>query len=208
MIAPASTSYRNPNSELAKAKEIANENWGSPWMIILLAVVLAIMLALVHYYQFASLFAAGGSLAGTGWVASGDGILFHFIVGIAMAASVSAFALSIKRNGDAMSMVFGLSLVLGLILLYYMFQSAKDGFKNQFILWASISVVALVGLAGWGTYSLWAEKSNITKNPSAYDSQAKEAIPQRFTYSAVMTGITALAGIAIIVAALKIYAAL
>ena len=202
------STYRNPTSKaMDKIEKLGQESWMSAWNIILVAVIFAILIALVHYYTVANLFNAGGEFNGIGWVSTGSGILFFFIVALMIGSSAAAFGMSWKKNSDAAMWSIAVVLVLGL-LTYFMFASARDEKKDQFILWTGLSVVGVVGVAGYGFWSMRGLANYAKANPGQFDDADKKAIPERYTYSMAMLGVSVVSAIAVVVGSVSLYRAI
>lgn len=202
------SSFRNPVSNATdKLKAFGSESWMSAWNIILVAIVFAILIALVHYYTVANLFNTGEIFHGTGWVSTGGGLLFFFLVAVMIGSSAATFGMSWKKNSESAMWSVAVVLVLGL-LTYYMFASAKDDRKDQFVLWTGVSVIAAIGIAGYGFWSMRGLKNYATANPNQFDDADKKAIPVRYTYSMVILGVSVVSSIAVIVGTVSLYRAI
>lgn len=203
-----SSSYRNPVSKAGDSiKKLGSENWMSAWNIILVAVVFAILIALVHYYTVAALFNTGGLFHGIGWVATGGGLLFFAIVGLMIGSAGAAFGMSWKKNSEAAMWSVAAVLVLGL-LTFYMYAAANDERKDQFILWTVVTILGVVGVAGYGFWSMRGLKNYAAANPSQFDKTDVDAIKERYTYSMAMAGVSALSAVAVVVGTVSMYRAI
>ena len=202
------SSYSNPIANASdKLKDKLSENWMSAWNIILTAIVFAILIALVHYYTVANLFNTGEIFEGIGWVSTLSGGLYFVIVALMIGSAGAAFGMSWKKNSESATWTIAAILVLGL-LTFYMFASARDGRKEQFVLWTGVSVVASIGIAGYGFWSTRGLKNFADANPHMFDEADKKAIPQRYTYSMAMLGVSVLSAIAVGVGALSLHRAI
>lgn len=199
------SSFRNPVSGAAdKLKDFGSESWMSAWNVILVAIVFAIIIALVHYYTVANLFNAGEMFHGIGWVSTGGGLLFFFIVALMIGSAGAAFGMSWKKNSDAAMWSIAIIMVLGL-LTYFMFASCKDERKDQFILWTGVSVIGTLAAAGYGFWSTRGLKNFAAANPDKFDATDKKAIPERYTYAMAMLGVSVVSAIAVIVGTVSLY---
>jgi hypothetical protein len=202
------SSYRNPVTNAAdKLKEFGSENWMSAWNVILVAIVFAILIALVHYYTVANLFNTGEMFNGIGWVSTGGGLLFFFIVALMIGSAGAAFGMSWKKNSDAAMWSIAAILVLGL-LTFYMFASARDERKDQFVLWTGVSIIASIGIAGYGFWSMRGLSAFAKANSDKFDEADKKAIPQRYTYSMAMLGVSVVSAITVIIGTVSLYRAI
>jgi hypothetical protein len=202
------SSYRgSPQAVAKKLADFGSEDWMSAWNIILVALVFAILIALVHYYTVANLFNTGEVFNGIGWVATGGGLLLFFLVAIMIGSAGAAFGMSWKKNSESAMWTIAAILVLGL-LTFYMFASARDERKEQFVLWTGVSVIATIGIAGWGFWSMRSLKQAVSTSGNEIDPKEKETIHQRYNYSMGLLGVSLISSIILIIGAVSLYGAI
>jgi hypothetical protein len=178
--------------QISKLKSIASENWMHPAKVVLAGIVISVFIGLILYYTTTTLLQvnnSSGGITGSGlfdtsnWLTTGGGLLFTLFIILLLGFGGASFGMSWKNNGQSAMWSMLSSALIG-IMYYFVFASAKDGRKDQFVLWSVLATIVSIGfpLYGWWTMK---KMNDAVKNGLDADCDAadKEAIPKRHTWS-------------------------
>jgi hypothetical protein len=133
-------------------------------MLLLGAVVMAAFAGLALWYTIGNHFAEGGALSDSGWVSSGNGILFLFLTSLLFATSALTFGLSFKEVWKA-AVAMAIVLVIYAVCVHFMVDAAAKDNASSNLIWFILSFFVIAGFAGWGFYSLWSAHSKSFTDP-------------------------------------------
>jgi hypothetical protein len=189
------------DQEEVKVAAFAKEDWGRPTIMLLSAVVLAAIAGLVLWFTIGSNFDDGHALDGnvTGWVASGKGILFLFIIGLLFASSALTLGLAFMENWKAGAAML-VAVIIYSVLVHFTVDAAAKGETITTAVLFLVSFFVIGGLAVYGFYTLFQAHSKSFSNP-----KDSAGVKSHYTFAIGSLGVTIVMLIVYSIAWFKIY---